>query len=175
MQFSPLKSVLVAAFILWASTLPAQTEDALLQQLSDIAKQPSPSPGGVNLQQNGSLNEAYIAQVSEASSSTFTATQAGSANTINVMQSGNYVDIEISQRGDGNLYEADVEGNDSRIDVSQSGYENFIFQSLIVDNSGITIHQNGNQNELIHTGTSTNSGIQVQQQGSGMRVIIQTN
>ena len=60
MQLSPLKSVLVAAFILWASTLPAQTEDALLQQLSEIAEQSSPSPVGVNLQQKGSLNETYI-------------------------------------------------------------------------------------------------------------------
>ena len=175
MQPSPLRFVLVAAFTLWARSLSAQTEDALLQQLSQIAEQPSPTPSGVNLQQKGFQNEAYIIQVSESSSSTLISRQAGNGNTINLMQSGNYLDIKVSQRGDENFYEADVEGNNSRIHVSQSGDENFIFQSLILDNSGITIHQNGNQNEVIHTGTSTNSGIQVQQQGSGMKVIIQTN
>ena len=175
MQVPLFRLVLVAVIILCASALSAQTEDALLQQLSQIAEKPSPAPGGVNLQQEGLQNEAYIVQVSEASSSTLISRQAGNGNTINLMQSGDYIDIKVSQRGDENFYEADVEGNNSRIHVSQSGDENFIFQSLILDNSGITIHQNGDQNEVIHTGTSTNSGIQVQQQGSGMRVIIQTN
>ena len=175
MQVPLFRLVLVAAFILWGSSLSAQTEDALLQQLSQIAEQPPPTKIGVNLQQEGFQNEAYIIQISEASSSTLISRQVGNGNTINLMQSGNYVDIKVSQRGDENFYEADVEGNNSRIHVSQSGDENFIFQSLILDNSGITIHQNGNQNEVIHTGTSTNSGIQVQQQGSGMKVIIQTN
>ena len=167
-------AILFSLLFLSASALRAQTEDVILMQLSQSAQQPAVL-NGVELQQNGTKNEAFIIQAANAGSSGVKAVQSGSGNTIELMQSGTYIDIEISQHGNGNVYEADIEGEGSRIDVSQSGYENFIFQSLISNNSDIAIRQNGNQNEVIHTGTATNSGIQVRQQGSGMKVIIQTN
>ena len=167
-------AVFFSLLFLSASALRAQTEDVILMQLSQSSQQPS-LLNGVELQQNGTKNEAFIIQATNEGSGGVKAVQAGSDNTIELMQSGNYIDIEISQHGNGNVYEADIEGEGSRIEVSQSGYENFIFQSLISNHSDIAIRQNGNQNEVIHTGTPTNSGIQVRQQGTGMKVIIQTN
>ncbi|MEX2231441.1 MAG: hypothetical protein WD824_04740 [Cyclobacteriaceae bacterium] len=168
-----LKTAILFLALLAAQKLSAQTEDALLQQLSRTENESSVN--GVTIDQEGTNNEAFILQVTEASSSAVNALQTGAENRIQLLQTGNYIDIRISQEGAGNIYEADLEGQDSKIDISQSGFENIIFQSLMLNNTGISIYQQGDKNEVIHTGTSNNSGIQIQQQGSGMKLIIQSN
>ena len=167
------RALLIALLTIACITLHAQhAEDAILQQLNQ--KETQKSPDGVTLNQDGLNNEAYILQVTETTSGA-EAVQVGNENRIHLIQTGNYIDIRVTQDGTGNLYEADIEGEDSKIDISQSGTENSIFQSLMLMNTGISIMQQGERNEVIHTGTSSNSGIQVQQQGTGMKVIIQTN
>src|SRR5690349_15536862 len=167
--------LLVIAAGLAGHAATAQTEEALLQELSKTQSATESSVNGVILQQNGVNNEEYIHQVTNVSASGIQAVQKGNENTIQLMQTGDYINIRVMQNGDGNSYEADLEGQDAKIDISQSGSENMIYQSLIVNSSDISIIQRGARNEVIHTGTSNNSGIQVQQQGAGMKVIIQTN
>jgi hypothetical protein len=169
-----LRIFVVSVCFAGCQSLSAQTEDALLLQLSKSEGESS-SISGVNVLQNGVNNDAYILQVTNVTTSGVQATQKGNENAIQLIQAGEYIDIKVSQNGNENSYEADIKGKDARIDISQSGSENMIYQSLMLNSTGISIIQNGANNEVIHTGTSNNSGIQIQQQGSGMKVIIQTN
>lgn len=156
----------------YPAPLSAQTEDAIVQQIATSENESSVN--GVMVTQDGTSNEAYIYQVTANNTSGVETLQIGIQNRIQLMQTGNYLDIKITQDGSGNFYEGDIDGQDARIDIVQNGLENIIFQSLYLNNSHISIQQQGSENEVTHSGTSSTSGFQIQQQGSGMKLIIQS-
>lgn len=164
--------LLTLAMLLIASSLYAQTEDVLLQQLTQ--NEHESVPRGVTLEQNGFNNEARIRQVNAAASSIMSV-QSGNGNATRVMQRGPFIDISLSQHGDGNVYNANFHGRDAQIDVTQTGDENSILQSLFINGADLRITQEGNQNELIQTGLHVTPGLEILQQGSGMKIIINSN
>lgn len=162
----------MAAMILFCAPARAQTEDAVLQELS--APSNKTVLNGVLVAQNGLGNEAYIRQVTSAGSSGVETLQTGMENRILLVQTGNYLEVNVFQDGSHNLYEGNIEGEDAFIMVEQTGSQNIVSQALLLNNAGVSVIQNGSENEVIHTGIISTSGLHIQQQGNAMKVIVQT-